>query len=49
MNNRWEIGTLARQGDVLIRRIDGLAEEKGRSARQRCSGLWRSHWPLASS
>jgi hypothetical protein len=27
MNNRWEIGTLARQGDVLIRRIDALPKK----------------------
>lgn len=28
MMNKWEIGTVARQGDVLIRRIDGLPKKK---------------------
>jgi len=28
MKNKWDIGTLARQGDVLIRRIDELPKKK---------------------
>ena len=27
MKNNWNVGTLARQGDVLIRRIDGLPKK----------------------